>query len=143
MYKWTYSILLAGSVCWFTPGFAQRKSKITDSLLAVLEVSQEDTAKVNTLNTLARRMELGGNYGEGITYAHKAKELSERLNYPEGMAHAYNNSGNIYYRQGTYHRALEDLFASLQLFEKLADRNWQARLLGNIGNVYAEQGNYS
>jgi tetratricopeptide (TPR) repeat protein len=109
----------------------------------VLEASKEDTAKVNTLNTLARRMELAGNYGEGIRYARQAKDLSQQLNYPQGMAHACNNSGNIYYRQGSYPRALEDLFASLKIFEKLANKDWMAKLLGNIGNVYAEQKDYS
>ncbi|WDF54042.1 tetratricopeptide repeat protein [Mucilaginibacter sp. KACC 22063] len=55
-----------------------------------------------------------------------------------GQAKVYNNIGNLY-RDNDSERALENMRKSLQIAEKINDKNLIASLYLNIGNVYYRQ----
>ena len=57
----------------------------TDSLLKLIELSQQDTLKVNRLNMLAALF-TNFSYDSALGYATDAKELAERINYPKGLS---------------------------------------------------------
>jgi two-component system, NarL family, sensor kinase len=65
-----------------------------DSLLKLTELSQQDTLKVNRLNILAVLFS-NFSYDSAIGYATDAKNLSERINYPQGFSRALRNLGLI------------------------------------------------
>ena len=59
-------------------GFAQNTSiggelsRTIDSLLNVLKIAKDDTNKVNTLNTLSKKITNIGDYGKALQYANDA-----------------------------------------------------------------------
>ena len=87
--------------------FAQNKQ--IDSLILVLKTAK-DTSKVNTLNVLSTQLGRNANYSESKKYADDALLLAEKLNFKKGIADSYNNTGNVYQRQGNYSEALKKLF---------------------------------
>ncbi len=113
-----------------------------DSLLRVLKTAKEDTNKVNTLNKLAREIELSGNDNEGISYANEAKRLSEKIDYRKGLSSACLNLGNLYSGKGEFPLSLEYYFAALKIDEEINNQVGIATILGNIGIVYTNQGDY-
>lgn len=113
-----------------------------DSLAGLLKTSIEDTNKVNTLNGIAREMQLSGDYEIGMNYADKARQLAKKINFKKGIAAAYGNFGNIYHDQGNYKMALENQLAALKIDEELSNKNGIAKRLGNIGGIYKSLGDY-
>ncbi len=110
----------------------------TDSLLGVISVAKEDTNKVNTLLNLSKSY-FGSSPADAIKYGEQARELSEKLNFKNGLAYALKNIGIAYYLQGQYVGALENWNRSLKVFESLNDRVGVANMLSNIGAIYFNQ----
>jgi len=121
--------------------FSFGQSKLIDSLKQVVVDLNEDTTTVENLNDLAWELSLAGNHIEAIEYATKAKEISEKINYPNGLGVAYSNLGSIYYYQSNYPRALDFHFKSLKIMESIGSKSGMGASYNNIGNVYSEQGN--
>ena len=109
-----------------------------DSLKTVARTAADDTNKVKVLNTLCR--DLRSSPKEGIAYGEQALELSHKLNYKNGAAHAYNNIGIVHYTQGNYPEALDNYFKSLKLREELGDKSAMSKCYNNIGLIYYQQG---
>lgn len=117
------------------------QTKLIDSLKRVVINHVEDTAAVENLNDLAWELSLLGNQVEAMVYVTQAKELSEKLNYQNGLGVAYSNLGSIYYYQSNYPRALDYHFKSLKIMEAIGSKSGMGASYNNIGNVYSEQGN--
>ena len=130
--------------------FAQ-VDRVTDSLLSVLKTTTEDTARVNILNNLSRRLwRITAQYADARKYADSALALAEKSKQPDGsqgyrkgIANAYNNIGNIHVYQGNYSEALENHLASLKIREELGDKRAVASTYSSLGVIFSMQGKYS
>ena len=85
--------------------FAQQ-SKI-DSLLSLLQKDQPDTNKVNHLNVLSNEYRLIGEFNFALHYGNLSLDLGKKINFPKGIANAYNSIGVINLEQGNYAKALD------------------------------------
>jgi class 3 adenylate cyclase/Tfp pilus assembly protein PilF len=113
-----------------------------DSLNKALPAMQDDTNKVNALNTIAMSNR-DKNPTLAITRATEALELARKLRWKPGMAMAYNVRGICYRTMAKYPEALESLFQSLKINEELKDEGKAAKNLGNIGNLYRDLKDYA
>lgn len=121
-----------------------------DSLFSLLNKDKPDTNKVIHLNKLCVGYQSIGNYDTALRYGNAALQLARQLpsrlgnglGWSQGVANAYNNIGTIYYYQGDYNMALENLFAALKIREETGDREGIAASYTNIGSIYYMQGNY-
>src|SRR3989338_6443390 len=112
-----------------------------DSLLKELPKMPDDTNKVNALG------DISFNYrtidGEkGILYAEKCLELAKKIDYPKGIAKAYNSMGTCYKAVSNYPMALKNYHLALSTFESQGMDNESATVLMNIGTVYRPLENY-
>lgn len=112
---------------------------ILDSLKAELETAVEDTNKVHTLIAICQQ-EYGQNPVEAILYGHQALDLSENLNYQEGMALANKFIGLGYYFKGDYWETINFWQQSLSNFEAINDKVGISNILNNMGAVYWAEG---
>jgi tetratricopeptide (TPR) repeat protein len=113
-----------------------------DSLIARLEEeSLSDTARVNLLNSIAANVFY--NNAEDIEpYAKEALKIAENINYPKGIAQAYNNLGIYYRSKGIYNEAIDYFLNSLDIVESINDINGIARSYNLIGIIQYYLGNY-
>ena len=107
------TIIFSISILWT---YAQDKVYI-DSLVHQLDGTTSDTAKVNLLNKIAADI-LYVNSERIYDFANQALELSEKINYPNGIANAYNNLGIYYRTKGIYDMSIDYFFNSLNKFVK-------------------------
>jgi class 3 adenylate cyclase/Tfp pilus assembly protein PilF len=120
-----------------TPGFTQDTQ--VDSLLAILEISVDDTSKVNTLNDLCSEI-YRNEPEEAVKYGNMAKDLSEKLDFQKGLARALNYIGLGYYMQGNYVEASINWAESLLIYESIQDQIGSTAMLSNLGAVFSMQG---
>ncbi|MES2285262.1 MAG: tetratricopeptide repeat protein [Bacteroidota bacterium] len=113
-----------------------------DSLLVVLETSNDDTIKINTLSELSRSHASTGSYKDALKYAIDAQQRSQKINFKTGLGNAFNNIGAVYWNEGNYENALENYFKALEIRTEAHDKKGISGSLNNIGLVYMNQGNY-
>lgn len=110
-----------------------------DSLLKVLERSEPDSLKVNTLISLAATY-YRSDADSAIIYAEQAISLAENIQYIKGLAYAYKGRGMGFYFQGKYAEALNDWEISLEYFRNINDLLGVSNMLNNLGAVYYNYG---
>jgi tetratricopeptide (TPR) repeat protein len=93
------------------------QTKQMDSLKQVLLTAKEDTNKVKVLNNLSAKSLNIGSYDSSLIYAGDALLLAKKLVFQNGIAKAYNNTGNAYNLQGNYPEALKNYLACLKIKE--------------------------
>ena len=118
--------------------FAVNSERI-DSLLAIIEQADPDTARVNTLNELAweyrqQQPQLA------VEYVDQALGLSRELSYAKGMAFSYNVLGIVHKNLTEYSEAVKFHKKSLALKKELKDSSGIAASYGNIGAIYFYKG---
>jgi tetratricopeptide (TPR) repeat protein len=88
-----------------------------------------------------------GHYGNAMSYAIKAKEISEKINGAEhpDTAATYHNIARVYDKQGEYAKALEWCSKDLAISEKVlgAEHPDTAATDNIIAKVYNNQGDYA
>jgi len=141
MYSYLYRCILL-FILFFLPLCCFSQQPKIDSLTIVLRTAQEDTHKINALNTLSRELLKSGNYDTALLYAERAKKLAESVRFKKGTADAYHQIGSACYIQGNYPGALKNHFTALNIREKTGDQKGIADSYNSIGNVYYNQGNY-
>ena len=119
-------------------GTAQQRKTI-DSLLAMLEPGKDDTVQVNRLNSVAN------NYtvvkpDSNIFYSTKALELSKKLHYKKGEAHASQILSSGYKIKGEYPLAWEYLQYAKKLYSELKDQDRVLFMEFGEGTLTREQG---
>lgn len=133
------SILFA-FFCLLVSSSVQANSTI-DSLEKVLTQHPSlDNQRVNILN------QLGYEYWivapeKSEKYGQQALELSELLDYPQGLAYAHRIIGVANWARGTYPLAIEHLLESIEAYHDLDDKLGVANGTLNLGMVYAAQKN--
>jgi class 3 adenylate cyclase/lipopolysaccharide biosynthesis regulator YciM len=110
-----------------------------DSLLTVLEKSEEDSLKVQTLLSLAS-IYYRTEPDKAIAYGTRAQTLSEAINYPTGLAYAFKSIGMGYYFKSNYVEALLNWERSLEVFEMIGNQVGMSNMLNNLGAVYYNEG---
>jgi tetratricopeptide (TPR) repeat protein len=118
------------------------RADVLDSLLKVLKAEGDDTSKVKTL------IDIGWEYSYSDIastdkYAKEGLALSEKLNYDEGRAQAYELLGISDRNKTTYSSALENFNKSLQLRIKLGQVEKQGKVYVNMANVYIDMSDYA
>ena len=141
MVKWLNSFLFCMLVTLCSVTSAQ--NKIIDSLINVLKIAKEDTAKIGVLNLLIVQNIKIDQYDKAINLVELIKRYSENLNYIKGLILYHHHSGEIYRLRGNYVKSLEHHLKALKLEEEVGDENGRAASLNDIGIIYMQQGNYS
>ncbi len=117
------------------------QDRVIDSLSKVLKTQNEDTNKVNALNTLAYSFH-NINPDTTILLAHQALALAEKLDWVDGKITAYNYLGVGLYIKGDYSRALDYFLKAMQMMPLSGNKQVMSSIAGNIGNIYENQGDY-
>lgn len=125
------TILLFTSWMYF-PVLAQTS---VDSLLLVLEYSEEDTTRLRLLNELTNNLR-NADPDSAIYYALKSHELAVELQDNSGMARSLYFSGVIYRKLGVLSSAIDHLNESLVLYEELQDSVGLATVYNAFGNLW-------
>jgi len=135
-----YSIISLFFVLVYYTSFAQRRE--IDSLQNVLKIEQDDTGKVNTLNSLSEALWRKGIYDTSLVYSNSAQVLAEKLLFKKGVAIAFRNFGIVYWYQSKYVKALEYHNKALSINREIGNQSGIASNLSNIGTVYKELSDY-
>jgi len=114
-----------------------------DSLRKVLKTENDDTSKVNTLNTMSAAVEQLGSYDSSLLYAERANKLAEEIGFKKGIAFASIYIGNIYFDRGDYLKTLEYQQKALDISQQIGDKKGIAYSLTDIGIVYYNTGDYA
>lgn len=117
------------------------QSSVADSLVRVLQLSAQDTSRVNLLNTISQEYANEGDNIKAKAYALQAIKLAESLGFSKGEAYTYKMMGNLYFNLGDFPKALEFYFSNLQIQEARKDSLGMAAIFTNIGNAYKDQNN--
>ena len=134
-----YSILiLILFQCYCSP--AQNPHKI-DSLLNLIESTQNDTVKISALIRLSKLFN-HNNSTKAFEYGLKALTFSIKLNYPKSSGDAHNNLGELYWFKADYGSSYEHYFKALKIFENFNDKASTADCYRNIGWIYDQQNNF-
>ncbi len=130
-------ILLYGQV----PGNEKVAPENQQQLKKELEEAVQDTAKIRIYNQLSHEL-TSSDFGKALSYAQKALNLSNKINYEDGRREAYLNIALTNDEQGNYVYALEYYFRALKLVKKKELKKKESFILNKIGNIYMQQGDY-
>lgn len=97
-----------------------------DELKNQLNQSSPDTNQVLILNELAWKYRKS-DFKTGLKYANRALLLSQKLNYPSGIATAYTRAGIIYHNQRLYDQALNNFEEALNIELSIGNAYGEAR----------------
>jgi two-component system, NarL family, sensor kinase len=129
MKKYFFYIITA--ICFVNAASA----KNIDSLLTVLTVAKDDTAKVRLLYKIGTYYK-SSKFDSAIYFFDKAKVLCEKLNFKPGIISYYLNIQGLYTETGKYDSALIIGKTALDLSEKLGDKTKIAKSYECISNAY-------
>jgi len=126
--------------CDTTSGIKAQKVK-TDSLQVVLQVTQIDSIKLNTLNKLT--VYLRRSFPDSaLFFAQQAELLALKLNNKNKLAECYKNIGNIYNGKDRFKLAIEYYEKSVQLYQATGDSLGIAKNYNNLGALNRNLGNF-
>ncbi|MDB5120398.1 MAG: hypothetical protein JWN56_1616 [Sphingobacteriales bacterium] len=96
-----------------------------------------DTAEVNKLNKLAFEIRLE-NPRKGLMYAALALKKAQEINFVNGTAESYRNTGICHAYLSHKEIAVKYYYKALSAFQKAHDLNGEACVYNNIGNLYSD-----
>lgn len=111
----------------------------SDSLRLVLNTFPADTNRIKTLSKLACTCS-NSNIDSANLYVSELLSLSQKLNYPQGEATAYNIMGNMAAYAGKYDSAMVYYIQSIEINKANGFKKGIANCYVNIGNVCYYQG---
>lgn len=120
---------------------------ISDSAVSVnrlcqkLDATNEDTAKINLLNALSVSYNTI-NLDTALLYAQRALDLAKAINWPAGVAKAYDNLGLNYLDKGEYNTALINYKCEQRIYEIAHRSPALVQAFKNIGEVYFRLNKY-
>ncbi|TAD98129.1 MAG: tetratricopeptide repeat protein [Bacteroidetes bacterium] len=112
-----------------------------DSLKSVWKNVQPDSTKVDMLNNITLKM-IFESIDSTLLYANLAYQLTQKINYPKGLARHYAMLGILYRTEGDYIQAVSYTIKGLEIYEKLAYLRGIASSYVNLGLIYAAQNQY-
>ncbi len=127
--------------CFIFPlSFLSAQQLQIDSLKILVKAGKEDTLKVQHLNKLAILYADRGDMKKALDCGINASLVSERLNYPSGLAKAYVNVANTYYLQADYVNALYYYSHALEQAQRIGNKSGAASIITNMGLIYDAEG---
>lgn len=133
-------ILILLISCVFQVNYAQQKT--IDSLLNKLEsFKKENIERVDLLNELAYH------YSESkpdsvFYFSNEARMLSEKIEYPKGIADAYKNEAIYFYYQSEVDKSFENLDKAIEIYQKNEDLKGLSSAYNNYGLILNSYGNH-
>ena len=118
----------------------QKNKPILDSL-EKMAAQQADSTLVKTYNELTWEYRLVDR-DKAIEYGNKAISLGTAVQFPKGVAQAYNDLGIIFYDREEYDTAITLYQQSVAIRSKMNDQLGIAKLYNKIGIVYQKTGNF-
>ncbi len=113
-----------------------------DSLENLLQNhTQEDTVKVNLLNTIAYQF-WSINPDKLLNYAEEASRISDKLNFKKGKAKSLLRIGTYYWTKSDFDKALEYNQKALEIRKELGNKKEIASCYYGIGMIYRYQSEY-
>ncbi|MBA2612916.1 MAG: tetratricopeptide repeat protein [Bacteroidetes bacterium] len=116
---------------------------IIDSLKNVLKKTTQDTARIKLLNDIGGYYIGDRNYEDGLNYLFEAQQLSEKIDYKQGIYISLNRAGIAYLNQNNNSKALAFFSKALLVAKKLKDKKGEADIISNMGIVYSDKGQYA
>jgi tetratricopeptide (TPR) repeat protein len=113
-----------------------------ESLEKKLTSTEQDTARVNTLNKLAV-LHFNSAPEKAHIYMNDALALADSLHYKLGQAEAHLTEAMIFRLEGQTNKDLESLIKAMHLFESLNDSLGIARTFTEMGISDHQQGDYN
>jgi adenylate cyclase len=110
----------------------------TDSLLQLIDSSNDDLEKVNTLIELSK-ISLS-DPEKTISYATDALALAKKYNFKKEEALASKYIGLGYSSQNMYVEATLNWQEAQKIFEEIDDKDGISNILSNLGTIYSNQG---
>ncbi len=107
-----------------------------DSLLKLAAAQNEPSIKADIYLELNKKYIVSGDNKNGLVYAQKALELSEKSNKQLEVGKALNALGNTYRELQDNSKSLENYQKALNIFQQINDKKYQMRALANIGYFY-------
>lgn len=99
-----------------------------------------DTARVNTLNELSKRLI---DYPDSsYKYASVSLDLARKNNFKPGLAKAYSRLGEIYNAKGNYDLALRNLQESYDVYQELGNLKQMNIVMNSMGNTHLGNDDY-
>lgn len=112
-----------------------------DSLKHKLNSTASINSKIDVMNELAWQLK-NSNIEEGLSYAKKARLLSDSINYQDGFITSLNRLGTLYINNGDYKRSNENYKIILNLEKKRNDTFGIARAQNQLGIIHKRLGDY-
>ncbi|MDX5511553.1 MAG: sensor histidine kinase [Hymenobacteraceae bacterium] len=137
-------LICCAVLCFFlqlTTTNAFASAAVIDSLQQELIKANEDTQKVNLLNSLCWEYTYI-NPKVAQEYGSQALSLAEKLKFTYGMAVAHNRIGVLYDVTGRYTAALDEYALAIKQYKSINNLKGVASTLNNIGLVYWNIGAY-
>ncbi|MEZ5083272.1 MAG: tetratricopeptide repeat protein [Bacteroidales bacterium] len=119
--------------------FCFSQTQEIDSLKSILDTSEEDSTKVNTLIELSKKFYRAAQE-EDLSYATEALDLAKKIKFKTGLAYAYKSIGLAYYFRSKFLEAAKNWELSLVIFREINDKNGISNMLNNLGAVYFNEG---
>ncbi|OYU97532.1 MAG: hypothetical protein CFE21_04360 [Bacteroidetes bacterium B1(2017)] len=116
-------------------------TKLNELKQLLLNHSALDTARVNLLTDIGYQFQTI-QQDSSIFYAQEALKISNKLNYPNGIANSYKLLGVSNYLLGNNIKAIELNRKALDLFKQLKDKKGEAAILNNMAIIYHNEGKY-
>lgn len=121
---------------------AQKKGQEQiDSLVKVLQTTEQDTVRIKTLNLLAYELLLKGNADTAIMITTSTLTLSKKLHFTRGEADAYFFRGQAHAAKPNTAEALINYESALQLYEQMRSNVDIAETCYALGSIY-QRSNY-
>lgn len=108
-----------------------------DSLLAIINSSNEDTNKVNALVVIATDL-VQYEINDAKRYANQAVKLAQKTNFYKGEAKAYLILSRIYRETSDYSEALIQTYTALRIFEENKNKSGTAKCYYELGYIYKD-----
>ena len=112
------------------------------NLLNITNSSNHDTLKISAFIRLGE-IYIQYKNPKAQRMLENALNLSEKINYMNGVSDSYNAIGDYYYETGDYHPALKYYRKALKLNLSLKNKKKESQGYLNIGNIYSDQGKYN
>lgn len=113
-----------------------------DSLLTALKTTGEDTARVRTLCRAALECTYVPDPVAGSKCLREAIALAQKLNFPQGLAQAYDIKGIFHFDAGKLDSSLHFYLESLKINQRLGDVRNMCGLYDKIGQIYCLTGDF-
>lgn len=137
--KWLFLLI---SVLILTKAIHSQTSRV-DSLKTILKNEKDDIKHIDLLNEIALHYVNSSEHDSTLKFARTAIELSEKAQYPKGIAEGHKKIAAVYYDWNDYENSLSHYNLSFDFYLKIKDHKNIAVLLTSLGNVYQNQNDYN